>query len=463
MHVREARNRAVTTSCFFVPLIAVQLSSYPAGKETAMKHYTFDERLQIERGLTIKLSFTEIARSVGKNRSSVSREIQAHVRGEGKPARSKCVHRQECIFDDPGDCPVPTCTKRVCSIACAQCAKYCDRYEPEICPKLLKPPYACNGCTDRALCHFDKKIYDAEYAQNMYKQTLSDSRSGISLSQSEISYIEETVIPLIKSGVSLPVAYNKYRDSMPVSERTLYDYVDKGVFSVCNIDLRRKVCRKSSRKKSGPELHVDKKCHVGRTYADFLAYIEKHPDIPVREMDTVEGRKGGKVILTIFFRDCDVQLMIIRDSKTAADVSSAYVLLRNALGNDFTRLFRLILTDRGTEFTNPAAIEVNQSTGELECKVFYCDPQQTDQKSRCERNHEYIRYIRPKGSSFDDLDQDDVTLMMNHVNSMPRASLNGKAPIQRFLSLYGEETAAKLGLKYIPLEQLCLKPELLSK
>ena len=180
-------------------------------------------------------------------------------------------------------------------------------------------------------------------------------------------------------------------------------------------------------------------------------------------MDTVEGKKGGKVILTIFFRSCDLQLMFLRDTKTAADVSDSFSSLRKMLGDDFSRIFQVILTDRGTEFTDPVSIEFDTSTGERICRVFYCDPQQTNQKSRCERNHEYIRYIRPKGYIFDDLSQEDVTLMMNHINSMPRASLNGKAPVQVFRSLYGEETAARLGLKYIPLEELLLKPSLLKK
>lgn len=429
-----------------------------------MKHYTLDDRIVIQRCLTINMNLTEIGEAIGKDRTSVSREIRAHIRGEGKPARSKCLHRLDCIFDDPAECPVPNCSKRTCSVACSQCAKYCDRFEPEICPKLRKPPYVCNGCNDRGEgCHLEKRLYDAEYAHSQYKQTLSESRSGISITQDELQYISETIIPLINNGVSLPVAYAAYRDSMPVSERTLYDYIDKGVFKIGNLDLRRKVQRKPHRKKSGPELHVDKKCHVGRTYADFLAYVEMHPDIPVREMDTVEGRKGGKVILTIFFRECDLQLMFLRDSKTAAGVSAAFADMRDILGDGFATVFKLILADRGTEFTDPLSIEFDRSTGEAQCRVFFCDPQQSNQKSRCERNHEYIRYILPKGSSFDDLQPDDVTLMMNHVNSMPRASLNGKAPIQLFLSLYGEETAAKLGLKYIQLQELCLLPELLKK
>ena len=429
-----------------------------------MKHFNYDQRLLIQRALTLGWSFSRIAGWTGKDRTSVSREIRSHISGEGKPARSKCRFRQECVFDDPSKCPVPSCNKKVCTISCSRCALFCDRFEPEICPKLLKPPYVCNGCKERGNgCHLSKRLYDAEYAHKMYKHTLSDSRSGISLTEDELQHIAETVIPLLKKGISLPVAYAAYADSMPVSERTLYDYIDKGVFDAGNLDLRRKVRRKPSRQKSGPVLHVDKKCHVGRTYADFLAFTDEHPELGISEMDTVEGRQGGKVILTIFFRNCKLQLMFLRDSKNAAAVSASYAWMREALGTDFSSVFQVILTDRGTEFTDPTSIEIDPDTGEVLCRVFYCDPQQTNQKSRCERNHEFIRYILPKGSSFDDLTQEDVALMMNHINSFPRASLNARSPIQVFESIYGKETTAKLGLRYIPLEELCLTPELLSR
>lgn len=155
--------------------------------------------------------------------------------------------------------------------------------------------------------------------------------------------------------------------------------------------------------------------------------------------------------------------MFLRDTNTAATVTSVFNKLRDILKNDFKDIFIVILVDRGTEFTNPVAIEVNTATKEAECHVFYCDPQQTNQKSRCERAHEYIRYILPKGTSFDSLTQEDVGLVMNHVNSMPRGSLNAKAPIQIFTEIYGEETAKRLGLEFIPIEKLCLTEALLKK
>jgi IS30 family transposase len=308
-----------------------------------------------------------------------------------------------------------------------------------------------------------KKMYNANHAHSEYKRTLAEARTGISLSEEELDFIATTMIPLIKNGVSLPAAYSAYADAMPVSEKTIYDYINKGVFDIDNTDLRRKVRRKPDRKKSGPRLHVDKNCHVGRTHADFKAYLSNHPGVNVCEMDTVEGKKGGKVILTIFFRNCDLQLMFLRDANTASTVTNVFNKLRSNLSDGFQALFSVILVDRGTEFTNPAAIEVNTATGEMESQVFYCDPQQTNQKSRCERSHEYIRYILPKATSFDHLTQEDINLVMNHVNSMPRSSLNAKAPIQVFEDIYGEEIARKLNLEFIALQQLYLKPELLKK
>ena len=431
-----------------------------------MKHFTYDDRLLIQRALTLGHSFSKIAEQTGKDRTSISREIRAHLRYDGKkPARSRCKFRHECIFDDPSKCPAPRCPKRVCSLVCAQCAQYCDRYEPEICPKLLKPPYVCNGCEDRGgnNCLLAQRMYFAEYAHKLYKQNLSEARVGISLSDDEFRFIADNIIPLIKNGVSVPVVYEAYADQMPVSMRTLYDYIDKGYFDACNLDLHRKVRRRSTRQKSGPVLHVDKKCHVGRTYADFQAFLEEHPNAKVSEMDTVEGTKGGKVILTIYLRDCKLQLMFLRDSKTASEVTAAFIWLRKQLGDSFPKILEVVLCDRGTEFTDPSSLEIDPNTGEVLCNVFYCDPQQTNQKSRCERNHEFIRYILPKGSSFDDLSQNDVSLLMNHINSLPRASLNARSPYQVFVSMYGIEAAEALGLRHIPLEELCLTPELLSK
>ena len=121
-----------------------------------------------------------------------------------------------------------------------------------------------------------------------------------------------------------------------------------------------------------------------------------------------------------------------------------------------------LLTDRGTEFSDPTAIETNPMTGETDCRVFYCDPLQSNQKSECERNHELIRYIFPKGHSLNRFDQEKVTLAMNHINSTPREKWAMQVPIVMFSDLYGPQVVQKLGLVKIKFEFILLRPELVK-
>ena len=181
-------------------------------------------------------------------------------------------------------------------------------------------------------------------------------------------------------------------------------------------------------------------------------------------MDSVIGTVGGKVLLTIHFPETSFMMAFLRDANTSQSVIDVFDYLYRKLGKElFEKLFPVILTDRGSEFSNPKMIECEPSCGIRRTNVFYCDPSSPYQKGSIEVNHELIRRILPKGTSFDRLTQTDIDQMMNHINSMPRGSLNARAPIQLFAELYGKEAAAKLGLKYIPFDQLCLKPNLLTK
>lgn len=61
-----------------------------------------------------------------------------------------------------------------------------------------------------------------------------------------------------------------------LDEKTIYNYIDAGLLSVGNIDLPRKVRYRVRKKKKS--VRVDKQCHTGRTYEDFLEYMAAHPD-----------------------------------------------------------------------------------------------------------------------------------------------------------------------------------------
>ena len=203
---------------------------------------------------------------------------------------------------------------------------------------------------------------------------------------------------------------------------------------------------------------------MGRTYEDYQAYMAQNPDALVSQMDSVVIHKGGQVILTILLTSCDLQLMFLREQNTAASVTEIFRDLRKKLGETyFPMLFQVILTDRGSEFTDPVKIETDPETGEIQCRVFYCDPMNSNQKSNCERSHELIRYVIPKNQAKEHYTEEEIREMMNHINSYPRKKWNGQAPIDLFVKIYGQEAAKLLGLEKIPSDSIHLTPALFKK
>ena len=426
------------------------------------KHLTLDDRIDIQILLKEGKNFIQIADHIGKDRSTISREIKAHRYLTETTAGNDCIHRIVC--DNPKTCKRRDACfgNRSCRIRCKLCRIDCDRYEKESCIRHNKPPYVCSACETKSKCWLTKMEYEAKRAHGAYETLRSESRQGISLAEEDLDYLNSVVSRQIKQGQSIPVIWENYKDEMPISGRTLYKYVEHGLLDAKNLDLRRRV-RMPQRKKSGPVLRIDKQCHIGRTFEDYRSYVDENPDAAIVQMDTVEGRKGGKVLLTLLFTNCDLQLMYLRERNTAASVIQVFDHFRERLGNElFQGLFQVLLTDRGSEFTDPIRIETDLVTGELQCKVFYCDPGNSNQKSNCEKNHGLIRYVLPKGKSMDKLTQEDITKMMNHINSYPRKKWNGQSPIDLFTKIYGQQASNKLGLVKIPPESIILTPALLK-
>ena len=243
------------------------------------------------------------------------------------------------------------------------------------------------------------------------------------------------------------------------SERTIYNYVNDLVLTAKNIDLPRKV-RYRPRKQPNRRFRIDKTCSIGRSYKDFLIFMESAENSALVEMDTVEGRKGGKALLTLHFVNSSFMLAYLRDANTSKSVTDTFQMLWDVLGKEyFMELFPVILTDNGSEFSNPTAIEFDEA-GNRRTHLFYCNPSSPFEKGALENNHEFIRRILPKGTSFDHLTQTDIQLILNHVNSYKRKKLNNKSPHETFAFLHGEETLRRLGAEFISPHNIILKPEL---
>lgn len=412
-------------------------------------HLTLTQRMEIEQGLKEGKSYAEIARGINKSAGTVSREVKKHAK---KPettngSRVPCANRMQCHMRN-------LCKDR-CGVLCKQCAKwgvrcsdYCPRYVQMECQLLLKAPYVCNGCKKRSSCLFEKAVYSAKYAYDQYREQLSSCREGINQTSESIQRLDALVSPLLMKGQSISHIYATHAEEIGCSRRTLYTYIDKSALTARNIDLRRKVKYKP-RKRPTRCGAADRQYRKGRSFDDFQKFMREYPGIGVVEMDTVEGRKGGKVLLTFLFRNCSLMLIFLLDRKTQEQVIQIFDRLTHMLGADlFHRLFPVILTDGGSEFQAAAALEHSRE-GEPRTRMFFCNPYSAWQKGALEKNHEYIRHVLPKGASFDCLGQDDITLLANHINSVSRDSLNGCTPFKLSLLLLDNRLHHALALKEV--------------
>lgn len=246
-----------------------------------------------------------------------------------------------------------------------------------------------------------------------------------------------------------------------VSERTLYRLIDARIISAMNMDLPRKV-RYSARKKSS-SVKVDKACRIGRDYDSFTSYLEENPFLPVTQLDSVEGKKGGKVLLTIHFVKAEFMLAFLRDHNDSQSVIEIFERLYLELRADrFMEIFKVCLADNGSEFSNPKAMEYDKQ-GNLRTRIFYCAPSAPYQKGSAERNHEFIRMFLPKGTDLDSFSQKDISLMMDHINSYSRESLGNKCPYDMFAFLYGQKILDLLGCHRIPPQDVTLSRSIFRK
>lgn len=208
--------------------------------------------------------------------------------------------------------------------------------------------------------------------------------------EDDIARINRIVSPLVKNGQSLYQVYLDYVDEIICSEKTLYNYVDVWLFDIRNIDLPRKVKYRSRYKR--PE-QADKGCRIGRSYVGFQKLLGDNPENTIVQMDSVIGGVGGKCLFTIHFVEISLKLLaFLRDANTSASVIEVINLLDKVLGTKtFDRLFPVILTDNGSEFSNPKEIQQREMVPCKRSNIFYCDLSNLYQKGACEANHELIR------------------------------------------------------------------------
>ena len=413
-------------------------------------HLTLKERQLIENELNNKSSIKEISLMLNKDYSTIRKEIQNR---KTKFVPHACGHSS-----------IPCKNRHNCFYKYENCNIHSSCYIKDECLKLNISPHVCNGCRSRSGCRKERYTYFAKDAHDNYLIKLADSRKGIDITNEEIEQINKVIAPLVKDkGQSINHIYINHKELLNFSKQTFYNYVDYNIFSFRNIDLPRKVKYKARKNSIKRRSKAETAIRQERTYQDFLNYIEKHPDCNIVEMDTVEGIKGGKVLLTFLWRKSNFMLIYLMDKQTMQCVEDVFILLRETfIEDDFQKLFEVILTDNGSEFFNPLSIECCHRTKEKLVSLFYCDPGASWQKGSLEKNHEFIRYILPKKSSFNDLTQDDCYRMASHINSICREILNNNCPFKAHLFITDECIINSLYIYYIEPDDVVLNKNLLK-
>ena len=386
------------------------------------KHLNLSQRIIIEGKLNNNISLRKIGDMVGKPHSTISREILSRrilVKGN-----------------------------------------HFNNFNTK-CEKTEKAPFVCNGCPNKNKCKKNRYFYYAKDANDNYRKILVESREGIDFENTEFRKMDKIIKEEVDKGHSFYMIVQDHPE-FDITERTLYYYQEKGYLSCKNIDLPRLV-RYRKRKRNFPKNKSDRKeetCRINRTYQDFIKYKEDNKISYYVEMDTVEGVKGHSILLTLCFIPFNFILAYKLNSQTISEVTDKINKLKQLLGFElFHKIFPVILTDNGKECKRPDLIEDN-GPDVIKTRVFYCDSRRSDQKGSIEVTHEYIRRFIEQGIDFDNYSDDDILLMMNHINNTKREKLDGDTPFNKMVEKIGIENIKKLGFYYIAPKDIILNPSL---
>lgn len=415
-------------------------------------HLTVQERIIIEKGIENGSTKAAIALTIGKDKSTVGKEIKKHRELVHKSSyKINCANMKNCSHNH----------------VCDNCADF----KPFTCSRRDRSPGACNGCSKYTYCRYDKYRYKADFSHKKYREDLVDSRTGINMSYEECKAMADIIVPLIKAGHS-PYHIVTNHPELNISEKTLYNYIENGIFrefGLLDIDLRIKTKRKITKKASNKyKKREDKKYLNGRTYDDFINYTAENKNLSVVEMDTVYNNGStGPFMQTFKFLDYSFMFIVYQEEKTAKSMVEGVDFLEKILGEDlFSEEVAIIKTDRGSEFCDAEGFEKEENESRR-TRIFYCDPMASGQKGSLENNHKEIRYICPKENDLKDLglnSQEKANLIVSHINSQSKEHLKGKSPLEvmEFMNPALYQKFKDFGIERINKDNIVLKPYLLK-
>lgn len=347
-----------------------------------MKKITIEERRLIQACLAKRMSLTQIAARLKRNKSSISREISKHLEVKEGFVEKQCIHKKEY--------------------------------------------FVCNVCPFKNGCRHERIFYNFELADKQANDIRKLSRSKTRLTKKQIKIIDEILVSEVRElRQSLHHTYitNPILQSI-CSERTIRRSIYRGDFMVKAHELRKYVIYKHEYKKD-KNFHLrDISVLIGRQYADYLNYVNNHKRENVVQYDSVIGKiSDEQAILTITFPKYSFQFGLLIKKGNPNDVRNKIRCLFKRLGNEkVKKTFPINLADNGVEFSYFNEIENNFDKEKI-VRTYFTNPYRAIDKPECERLHEFIRYFIPKGKSLDFLTQEKLNWIFSQINNYTRKSL----------------------------------------
>ena len=390
-----------------------------------MKKLNQEERNLIEVRLKDGWSLKDIAKELNRSLSTISREIK----------RNRMVERNVKIFEYNNIKTDEEILKN----------NHCDL--------LKRSPYVCNSCpryfSKNCTKHYIVYKSIISHKKSLHRRTTSRITESKIMMLKEIQRLLDLKQTIFHISEVIKIKYPK--DS--VSVQTIYSYINNGL-------LKRKR-RKIKKKIEDIELeYLPRKSFLSdREYKNFEEYRENHKDISVVEMDLICGPLGTNgYILTIFITDIQFLMAYKLEKKSQIEIVKILDNIERAIGTVmFRKMFEVILTDRGYEFSSRDKMERSIKSDFIRTRIFYCDKAMPTQKPNIENIHRLIRRFLPKGVSFNNLTQEEVYDMVNNINSLYKARYK-KTPNDMFIAKYGQRTLQKLSLRVILCDSVSLKP-----
>lgn len=420
------------------------------GKNKGLQ-FNLPKRSVLKNCLDNGQNITQIANALGLDKSSVSREL-ARNRTQ---TQTKTTFKSMCNTCQKNDvCSLKKLCPENCNSLCKTCSlvENCPQYKKIECKLAVRFPYICDRCEFKKACKDNQYTYDPALANKKAEILRSESRSGINLTLDEYTSLNSKIENGVKNGQSI---YHIKRSDESIIQvtKTLYNYVKSGYFSTKPIDLPRCVKLKKRKKLPKKYEYCENKAidRTGHMYSDFLLYKAKNGVFEYLEMDFLGNVIGSpqKVLCFVNSLFQFVILKIMPSDCTQADVAKCFDEYERILGEDFAKMFKVILTDRDPVFNDFKAIEFNKESGVERLKIFYCDPSVSNQKPNVENENGQLRIAFPKNQTIENLSQEKANLIASNFNSRHLASLGGLTPNSLFIEKYGEPILTKLGLKVI--------------